>query len=104
MSVKRMKPRSRGRKAAASKTDWTRLTRVDDQEIRNAVGSDPDTFMPDSAWWKRAQVVMPGSKEAVSLRIDAEVLNWFRRQGIGYQTRINAVLRSYVAAQRERKA
>ena len=34
-------------------------------------------------------------KVAVSLRLDADVLDWFRRQGSGYQTRINAVLRAY---------
>jgi len=37
-------------------------------------------------------------KEAISLRLDAEVLDWFRARGPGYQTRINAVLRAYMAA------
>lgn len=37
-------------------------------------------------------------KEAISLRLDAEVLDWFRAQGPGYQTRINAVLRAYMEA------
>ena len=37
-------------------------------------------------------------KEAISLRLDAEVLDWFRTQGPGYQTRINAVLRAYMEA------
>ena len=36
-----------------------------------------------------------GPKELVSLRIDADVLNWFKATGAGYQTRINAVLRAY---------
>ena len=36
-----------------------------------------------------------GPKELVSLRIDADVLNWFKASGAGYQTRINAVLRAY---------
>jgi uncharacterized protein (DUF4415 family) len=34
-------------------------------------------------------------KESISLRIDADVLDWFKSQGSGYQTRINAVLRAY---------
>ncbi len=37
-------------------------------------------------------------KEAISLRLDAEVLDWFRSRGPGYQTRINAVLRAYMEA------
>lgn len=40
-------------------------------------------------------------KEQVTLRIDSEVLNWFRSQGPGYQTQINALLRAYVAARRD---
>jgi len=37
-------------------------------------------------------------KSAISLRVDPEVLDWFRDQGPGYQTRINAVLRAYMEA------
>lgn len=39
-------------------------------------------------------------KEAISLRLDADVLDWFRARGPGYQTRINAVLRAYKDASR----
>ncbi len=56
----------------------------------------------DAAFWTNARVVMPGAgKRQLTLRLDAEVLDWFRSQGKGYQTRMNAVLRSYVEAQRE---
>jgi uncharacterized protein (DUF4415 family) len=45
---------------------------------------------------------MPGAgKLQLTLRLDAKVLDWFKAQGKGYQTRINAVLRSYVEAHRE---
>lgn len=55
----------------------------------------------DATFWKNARVVMPGQgKRQLTLRLDAEVLDWFKAQGKGYQTRINAVLRAYVAAQR----
>lgn len=40
----------------------------------------------------------PPRKEAISLRLDADVLDWFRARGPGYQTRINAVLRAYMEA------
>lgn len=52
----------------------------------------------DAEFWKHAKLVMPEPKQGVYLRIDPEVLSWFRKNGRGYQTRINAVLRSYVAA------
>jgi len=55
----------------------------------------------DADFFRRAKVRMPKGKQSVSLRIDRDVLNWFRRQGRGYQTRMNAVLRAYVEAHRE---
>jgi uncharacterized protein (DUF4415 family) len=53
--------------------------------------------LPDD-FWDDAVVVMPPPKEAISLRVDHDVLTWFRAQGSGYQTRMNAVLRSYMEA------
>lgn len=58
------------------------------------------TREPGADFWKRAKPVMPESKKSVHLRVDTDVLEWFRAQGKGHLTRMNAVLRSYVAAQR----
>jgi uncharacterized protein (DUF4415 family) len=60
--------------------------------------SDPDTFIPDAAWWKGARVVLPPERDLVTMRLDADILAWFRRGGRGYQSRINAVLRAYMRA------
>jgi uncharacterized protein (DUF4415 family) len=49
-------------------------------------------------FWDKAEVVLPQAKEAISLRVDRDVLAWFREQGPRYQTRMNAVLRSYMTA------
>ena len=50
-------------------------------------------------FWKHAKVVVPDSpKEAVKIRYDRDMLEWFKDQGRGYQTRMNAVLRSYYEA------
>lgn len=49
-------------------------------------------------FWKRAEVVLPEKKKAISLRVDGEVLRWFKRRGRGYQSLMNAVLKSYVEA------
>jgi len=47
-------------------------------------------------FWDGATLVMPVAKEAISLRVDQDVLRWFRSRGPRYQTRMNAVLRSYM--------
>ena len=53
-------------------------------------------------FWKNAKIILPEPKKAISLRIDKEVLRWFKAQGKGYQSRINAVLKAYVEAQKAR--
>ncbi len=50
-------------------------------------------------FWKTARVVLPKGKAPVSIRLDRDVIEWFKRTGRGYQTRMNAVLRSYVENQ-----
>lgn len=52
----------------------------------------------DAKFWEKARIVMPPAKTHLSLRLDEDVLEWFKQQGAGYQTKINAVLRSYVQA------
>jgi uncharacterized protein (DUF4415 family) len=81
--------------ATKSKTDWKWLaaTQRDDAiDLHEVPEIDPRVF-------KAMEVRMPQPKELVSIRIDPDVLGWFRKQERGYQTRINAVLRSYIEAQ-----
>jgi uncharacterized protein (DUF4415 family) len=52
----------------------------------------------DEDFWRNARVVMPPGKKSVHLRVDTDVLAWFKAQGRGYLTRMNAVLRSYMEA------
>lgn len=52
----------------------------------------------DEEFFKRATIRMPKRKQAISLRLDPEVIQYFKRQGKGYQTRMNAVLKAYVDA------
>jgi uncharacterized protein (DUF4415 family) len=83
------------------KTDWERLRNMTDEDIEKAVAEDPDAApILDENFWKNAVVVSPGTKIATSVRLDRDVLTWFRAKGKGYQTRINAVLRSYMQAHR----
>jgi len=83
-----------------SRTDWDRVDGKSDQElIRDAI-SDPDNPPIDEEFLSRArQVQPPQHKRQVTLRLDSDVLEWFKQQGKGYQTMINAVLRAYRDAQ-----
>jgi uncharacterized protein (DUF4415 family) len=82
----------------AAGTDWSRLRRMSAATLRKGINSDPDARPTDAAFWKSAKVVMPTPKEIVTMRLDADLLHWFRQQP-GYQTRINAILRAYMQAQ-----
>ena len=77
------------------RTDWARVDALTDKEIADAVRNDPDAA-PIDVDWSKAVLIVPPKKKAISIRVDQDVLSYFRRQGAGYQRRINAVLRSYV--------
>lgn len=80
-------------------TDWERLDRLTDAEIEADAAADPDVApIVDQAWFESAELILPEPKQAVSLRIDSDVLRWFRDSGPGYQSRMNAILREYAAA------
>jgi len=53
--------------------------------------------LPDD-FWDAATVVAPAAKQPISLRVDSDVLSWFRSRGPGYQSRMNALLRAYMQA------
>jgi uncharacterized protein (DUF4415 family) len=78
-----------------------RTRRMSDRAITAAVEADADAApIVDAAWFKHAKLIMPEPKEPVTIRLDREVVRWFKGTGRGYQTRINAVLRAYMEAQR----
>ncbi len=75
------------------------------EEIKAMRDKDIDTSdIPelDDLFWDNAELVMPQPKPSISLRIEPEVLDWFKSFGRGYQTRMNAVLRSYMETHREK--
>jgi uncharacterized protein (DUF4415 family) len=90
-----MKEKRTGRSSAKLSSDWNRVGSLNDREVRRAIQSDPDARPTDADFWKNARVVIPRPKQTVTIRLDADLLDWFRSQK-GYQTRINAVLRSYM--------
>jgi uncharacterized protein (DUF4415 family) len=72
------------------------------QEVarRRAAPSEPGPVPVDML---KLQVNWPHRKQPVNLRIDGDIIEWFRRGGAGYQTRMNAVLRAFVDAQPKRR-
>ena len=80
--------------AESSRTDWNRLKSMKDEDIDT--GDMPEL---DEEFFRNAVWRSPG-KQPVTIRIDTDVIEWFRAQGRGYQTRINQLLRRYMEAHR----
>ncbi len=79
-----------------SLTDWARLDTLTDDEIAAAIRDDPDTFEPEPGSLDHAQLVRASRpKQRLTVRLDADLIEWFKSQGPSYQARINAVLRAY---------
>ncbi len=76
------------------KTDWAALDALTDEEIEASIKNDPD--WSDDWNWGEAVLVIPPKKKAISIRVDEDVLDYFKHEGAGYQRRMNAVLRSYM--------
>jgi uncharacterized protein (DUF4415 family) len=86
------------RRRGEDRTDWAKVDAMTEADIERLTEDDTE----ENIEWGEWQVGIPLPKRHVSLRIDVDVLDWFKRQGRGYQARINAVLRAYVTAQREK--
>ena len=94
-----MNEKPTGKASAKAGTDWKRVRALSARAIRTAVGKDPEARPTDARFWSTAKVVLPQPKQAITIRLDADLLRWLRRQK-GYQTRVNAVLRTYMDAQK----
>lgn len=94
MSAKRTR-HGKGRDAPLrGRADLKRLRRMSEAAIQ--ASSPPELADLPEEFWDDAILVLPEPKQAVSLRLDRDLLEWFRAAGPGYQTRMNAVLRSYM--------
>jgi uncharacterized DUF497 family protein len=81
-----------------SRTDWKRIDAMRDEDIDF---SDAPELGPD--FFKNA-IIWPGPKKQITLRVDPDVLTFFRKHGRGYQTTMNAVLRKYMEARKRQTA
>jgi uncharacterized protein (DUF4415 family) len=76
------------------KTDFERLRDLRDEDI-----DDSDIPKLDESFWKGARLTMPEPKDRLTIRLDHDIVQWLKKRGRGYQTRINSILRSYMNAQ-----
>lgn len=102
MSEQRITRRSKDQ-LKRGKTNLERLKNLSDSQIDAAIAQDPDAVTAHINW-AEADMIYPPKKTPVSIRLDEDVLAFFRNSGRGYQTRINAVLRQFMTHQKDRKA
>ena len=84
-------------------TDWEKLRKLTDKEIEDSIADDPDWTEFKDIDWSQAVLVIPPKKKAISIRLDEDVLDYFKKECAGYQRRMNAVLRSYMQQTRKGK-
>jgi uncharacterized protein (DUF4415 family) len=98
--MKRKPGSSTTRRSTKDRTDWERLRNMTDADIRFT----RDAPRTTGAYWADAiahkGLPVPFRKKQIALRVDEDVLEWFKAQGPGYQTRMNAVLREFRNAHR----
>jgi uncharacterized protein (DUF4415 family) len=76
-----------------SLTDWERIDGIADEDIDFS-----DIPELDNDFFKNARVVLPKPKVPITLRVDADVLEWYKSKGGKYQTLMHAVLKEYANA------
>jgi uncharacterized protein (DUF4415 family) len=79
------------KKNSRSRTNMTKLRRKNDKSINYE-----DSPATTKAFWKDAEVFMPQHKVHISLRLDEDIINYFKDEGKGYQSRINGILKAYI--------
>ena len=84
------------------RTDWSKAARITGARLDASIRSDPDENHgePD---WTQAVVGIPAPKDHINIRIDHDVLEWFKSNGKGYQTLMNNVLRAFVQTRKQKR-
>jgi uncharacterized protein (DUF4415 family) len=83
-----------------SKTDWERIRSMKDEDIDY---SDIPDRGDDEEFWADAEIVTPPKKVSISIRLDADLLEWLKSRQAPYQTLINGVLRNYMEYHKTKK-
>ena len=86
-----------------SKTDWVKVDALDDGHIDFTDCPEITDEMFANAIIRKGLKPVHRKKQ-VTLRLDADILSWFKGQGRGYQTKINSLLRTYIDTQKKHKS
>ena len=87
-------------KRGESRTNLVRIQDFPEEALERSIANDPDWDDVPADWQARAKAVMPRPKVAVSIRLDADLVDQFRASGRGWQTRVNAILRAWQDAKK----
>jgi uncharacterized protein (DUF4415 family) len=84
------------------RTDWRKANTMTGKKLEASIRADVDDVRgePD---WTQATMGVPAPKDHINIRVDHDVLAWFKANGRGYQTRMNNVLRAFVQSRRQRE-
>ncbi len=85
--------------STSSKTNYKRINKLSDKDIDYS--DIPET---DEEFWSDAEILFPTKKTHVSIRLDDDIISWFKQFGKGYQTKINSVLKSYITSIQKKQA
>ena len=85
--------------STSSKTNFKRINKLSDKDIDYS--GIPET---DEEFWSDAEILFPTKKTHVSIRLDDDIISWFKQFGKGYQTKINSVLKSYITSIQKKQA
>ena len=85
------------KQATETRSDWNAAAAMSADEIEAAIADDADE-MAMSIDWSKVEAHLPEPKAVLNMRVDRDVLEFFKGTGRGYQTKINAVLRAYKEA------
>ena len=84
------------------RTNWDKIDAMTGTKLEASIRADVDDVQSEPDW-TQAIVGIPGPKEHINIRIDHDVLQWFRSNGKGYQTMMNNVLRAFVQTRQPRR-
>jgi uncharacterized protein (DUF4415 family) len=83
------------------RTDWAKTRAVTGKKLEASIRADADDVQGDPDW-TQAMMGVPAPKDHINIRIDHDVLQWFKANGRGYQTLMNNVLRAFVQSRQQR--
>ena len=82
-------------KRAESATDLSKVDAMSDEQLDHLIAEDERDIQPD---WTRAKLILPHAKQSIHLRLEEDIINFFKSSGKGHISRMQAVLKAYVSA------